>query len=238
MKANAKELLRPSRRGVLKALGAAGVGGAMSTLLPVRDLLAGPSVTQGVIVKNAQTGAPISGATVVVTDNLACYSPKVSDSAGRVTFTTGGIRTIQVRHGSYAGYCVSPQQSSATYSVPLSPLPTSRVNKFIATTAAVSRDVTTALQRIGAVKYLGTVTLGQLDTALGGASVVGFASCQVFPWLAATPVPEACKLEVIVAGAAAGTWLAINVLGVSPNTKFRVYIFTFSVGLPTVLLLP
>lgn len=169
----------PPRRAFLRKcswLAAALAAGSVSS--PSLALAAGPK--QSVVVRDSQTGRPVVGATVAVTDGLASFVPQVTDKNGRATFTTrAGIRTIQIFHRSYYSYINAVNQSQASYGIALPPLPRTVRNNWWATANVPSADPLRLLNSVGLVNKLGRASLDDVAGILQGLNIGAAGTCLV-----------------------------------------------------------
>jgi hypothetical protein len=182
---------------------------------------ASAAVTQTVLVKDTLTGKVISGASVSVCDACACYLPKKTDSAGKATFSTSGLRTIDVACSGYVPQSITVTQSAVTYTVSLSrPTP---INTVVSRTLARSSDIVPLFRPLFRVTYLGKYSLGQIGFAVGGVALGSKVICLVDP--EPTTKAGACTVASVTWIATGGLWLA-QAVGVPSTQKFSFYLVT------------
>jgi len=190
---------------------------------------------QVIQVVDINTGQPVSGVQIAVSDDIACYLPKTTGTNGSVTFSTQGIQTIFASCPGYANFTVSPMMSFASYKISLNPLPSNPTNNILLSeTKAITADMLTIAKIMGLVTPLGRYSLKQINTALDWASDGTFFACIIPTVTGEGAVP--CAVVGFIVGLPTAVGSLAELVGVPDSQLFDFYLVNF--GSPQIIMIP
>lgn len=195
------------------------------------------TVSQTIQVVDKNTGIAISGVKIGVNDFSACYVPQITGITGSVTFSTQRIATIFASCSGYANFTITPMMSFASYTIYLIPLPSNQtINILLNTTYAYAPDILALATTLGLVTPLGRLSLGQINTALGYASLGESVVCTALAPVVASIAP--CYTIAIITGLASNAGFLAVQLGVPESQLFEFYKVNFGFGMPSIIMIP